>query len=107
MKKGTVIKGPAIIRRRYKGGWEYALLHGDGKFSPFGHTPPSVVKWCYQLTWKDTLQKIHTITPEDRERGWLPLPSESECWWVAHADAPWNPECKPTLQAHSGNPPTL
>jgi hypothetical protein len=87
MKVGDTIKGPAFIRRRYKGEWEYAFLYSDGSFSPFGKTPPSAVLWVYQVTWKDKLQKIHRITADDRAFGFCPEAGEKNCWWVTRRGA--------------------
>jgi len=107
MKRGDAIKGPACIRRRYKGEWEYALLHANGTFSPFGNTAPSRVKWVYQVTWKDTLQRIHTLSGDDNHwpKPYGVDPEEKDCWWTK--PAPWIPELEGTLAAHGGEAPRM
>ena len=111
MKKGDQITGPAFVRHKYKGEWEYALLHQNLTFSPFGKSPPRGTKWVWQRTWKNTLQKIHVVTPEDLEslgQGYVP---EWDCWWNnlgKLGDATTTKHDYPiAFNAHAGSQPPL
>jgi len=108
MKKGDTIKGPAIIRRTYHEEWEYALLLPNGQFMPFGKHAPSAVKWVYQVTWKDTLQKIVTLKSEDNQWPNYTRMPEKDCWWITRHEAP---DVKPFLDIllplHAGKAPKL
>lgn len=104
MKKGQIIKGPAIIRRLYRGDWEYALLLPNGEFMPFGGHPPTSIKWVYQVTWKDKLQRVHTMHP-DEFKGY----DESICWWITRRNAAVDvkPYLDLLLPLHAGPAPKL
>lgn len=68
--KKEVLKGPAIIRRRYKGDWEYARLLADDTYEPMGSFAPSKLEYAYQCTWENKVQKIVKLGSEDKYGKW-------------------------------------
>lgn len=78
VKPGQMIWGPAIVRRRYMRGWEYSLLYENGTYTPFGALCPRSVKWVYQITWTDIVQKLVRVQSDQ----YVSAESEPLCWWM-------------------------
>lgn len=109
MNPGQKIKAPAIVRHKYKGEWEYAIVHKNFSFSPFGRFPPRGIKWVYQCTLNNTVQRIHVITEADYKAEEYSATKPKDFWWnnIDKMGPLFDKEeHRAAIEAHTQEPPT-